>query len=266
MLKVSSRIIHSQQAIPTLSTANRRAQPEGHPGRHGPCGDRHDYQRVCPYPGLGPEGERPEVRGRLLRQRQSRPADGAPSGKNPGAEGAGECVAGSGGPGGTAPQVAGTGQHPGRIAGGGPIRKIGRKNRFSKVSIFISKIGKNVRSQLAEMQRKMYKIVPAERQGRPKEMIIKTAVNHRKTAYSGHFGTPGETRTHYIPLRRRTLYPGEVRGHIQKTFHYEGLQGSNGSIVRSTAYHFVNCSYHIFPYCFFANCAAWRQVNLHKFP
>lgn len=47
----------------------------------------------------------------------------------------------------------------------------------------------------------MYKIVPAERQGRPKEMIIKTAVNHRKTAYNGHFGTPGETRTHYIPLR-----------------------------------------------------------------
>ena len=46
------------------------------------------------------------------------------------------------------------------------------------------------------------------------------------------FGTPGETRTHYIPLRRRTLYPGEVRGHIQKIFHYEGLQGSNGSIVR----------------------------------
>lgn len=36
--------------------------------------------------------------------------------------------------------------------------------------------------------------------------------------------------------------------------------------VRSTAYHFVNCSYHIFPCCFFANCAAWGQVNLHKFP
>ena len=35
---------------------------------------------------------------------------------------------------------------------------------------------------------------------------------------------------------------------------------------RSTAYHFVNCSYHIFPCCFFSNCAAWRQVNLHKFP
>lgn len=36
--------------------------------------------------------------------------------------------------------------------------------------------------------------------------------------------------------------------------------------LRSMVYHFVNCSYHIFPYCFFANCAAWRQVNLHKIP
>lgn len=27
-------------------------------------------------------------------------------------------------------------------------------------------------------------------------------------------GTPGETRTHYLTLRRRTLYPGELRGHV----------------------------------------------------
>ena len=27
-------------------------------------------------------------------------------------------------------------------------------------------------------------------------------------------GTPGETRTHYLALRRRTLYPGELRRHI----------------------------------------------------
>ena len=27
-------------------------------------------------------------------------------------------------------------------------------------------------------------------------------------------GTPGETRTHYLTLRRRTLYPGELRGQI----------------------------------------------------
>ena len=91
----------------------------------------------------------------------------------------------------------------------------------------------------------MYKIVPAERQGHPKEMIIKTAVNHRKTAYSGHFGTPGETRTHYIPLRRRTLYPGEVRGHIQKIFNYEVLWGSNGSIVRRRSLYTTELRGHI---------------------
>ena len=28
------------------------------------------------------------------------------------------------------------------------------------------------------------------------------------------FGTPGETRTHYLALRRRTLYPGELREQI----------------------------------------------------
>ena len=41
---------------------------------------------------------------------------------------------------------------------------------------------------------------------------------------------------------------------------------TGGLPLRSTAYHFVNGSYHIFPCCFFANCVAWRQVNLHKFP
>ena len=55
----------------------------------------------------------------------------------------------------------------------------------------------------------------------------KTAVNQRKTAYSGCFGTPGETRTHYIPLRRRTLYPGEVRGLIQQIFNFQAQQDSN---------------------------------------
>ena len=46
-------------------------------------------------------------------------------------------------------------------------------------------------------------------------------------AYSGCFGTPGETRTHYIPLRRRTLYPGEVRGRIQQIFNFRAKQDSN---------------------------------------
>ena len=40
--------------------------------------------------------------------------------------------------------------------------------------------------------------------------------NRKNTVICGKitvFGTPGETRTHYLTLRRRTLYPGELRGH-----------------------------------------------------
>ena len=157
MLKVSSRIIHSQQAIPTLSTANRRAQPEGHPGRHGPCGDRHDYQRVCPYPGLGPEGERPEVRGRLLRQRQSRPADGASPGAAQ-AQGAGETsgdpVPGLGRAGGTTAKIPGIGKHPGGAFVGSSIRKILLKCRFSKAAVFLSRRDENFPAQFQKYTRK----------------------------------------------------------------------------------------------------------------
>ena len=35
-----------------------------------------------------------------------------------------------------------------------------------------------------------------------------------------------------VSFRRRTLYPGGVRGHIQKWFNFTRLQDSNGSIVR----------------------------------
>lgn len=95
-------------------------------------------------------------------------------------------------------------------------------------------------------------------------VIVKqiAAINRRKPDYSGYFGTPEGIRTPDTRLRRavlcpaellahmqflfisvtpavenppdvrrRTLYPGEVRGHIQKIFNYEGLRGSNGSIV-----------------------------------
>ena len=38
-------------------------------------------------------------------------------------------------------------------------------------------------------------------------------------------------------FRRRTLYPGEVRGHIQKLFSYTRLWDSNGSIVRRRGFY-----------------------------
>ena len=45
-------------------------------------------------------------------------------------------------------------------------------------------------------------------------MVILSKGAGAKRALLRRGGTPGETRTHYIPLRRRTLYPGEVRGQI----------------------------------------------------
>ena len=82
-------------------------------------------------------------------------------------------------------------------------------------------------------------------------------------ACSGAFGTPGWVRTsglslrrrplyptelrgliqkifnflvqqdsNELPLRRRPLYPTELRGHIQKIFNFTGLQDSNDSIFR----------------------------------
>ena len=78
---------------------------------------------------------------------------------------------------GTTPQLAGTGQYTGHIIGVSSIRKIGRKNRISKSAFFISKAGKIVRSQLAGIQRKLYIIVPTDRQDRLKETITK---NHCK--------------------------------------------------------------------------------------
>ena len=53
------------------------------------------------------------------------------------------------------------------------------------------------------------KTISAAQRSRPKETTTKTAVNHEKTAYSGCFGTPSETRTHYIPLR--SLGPEHAR-------------------------------------------------------
>ena len=51
-------------------------------------------------------------------------------------------------------------------------------------------------------------------------------------ACSGVFGTPGWVRTSGLSLRRRPLYPTELRGLIQKIFNFAGLQDSNDSIFR----------------------------------
>ena len=58
-------------------------------------------------------------------------------------------------------------------------------------------------------------------------MVILSKGAGAKRALLRRGGTPGETRTHYIPLRRRTLYPGEVRGLIQQIFNFQAQQDSN---------------------------------------
>ena len=67
---------------------------------------------------------------------------------------------------------------------------------------------------------------------RPGEAKQKNAANQQKMACSGAFGTPGWVRTSGLSLRRRPLYPTELRGLIQKIFNFAGLQDSNDSIFR----------------------------------
>ncbi len=62
---------------------------------------------------------------------------------------------------------------------------------------------------------------------RPGEAKQKNAANQQKMACSGTFGTPGWVRTSGLSLRRRPLYPTELRGLIQKIFSFRVQPDSN---------------------------------------
>ena len=78
-----------------------------------------------------------------------------------GAEGTGTGDARSGGPGGTAPAVTGTGKHPGCAALGGTGRQVGPKIPISKDRIFLSRNVEIVRFFLAGYTFAAHKILPA---------------------------------------------------------------------------------------------------------
>ena len=59
------------------------------------------------------------------------------------------------------------------------------------------------------------------------ENAIKKLQTIEKMACSGVFGTPGWARTSGLSLRRRPLYPTELRGLMQKIFNYPAQQDSN---------------------------------------
>ena len=56
---------------------------------------------------------------------------------------------------------------------------------------------------------------------------IKKLQTIEKMACSSAFGTPGWARTSGLSLRRRPLYPTELRGLMQEIFNYPAQQDSN---------------------------------------
>ena len=58
------------------------------------------------------------------------------------------------------------------------------------------------------------------------------AVNHQNTAYGKGFGVPEVIRTPDLSLRRRSLYPAELRKRIQELFSFEPSQDSNELLLR----------------------------------
>ena len=133
---------------------------------------------------------------------------------------------------GTTPQLAGTGQYTGHIIGVSSIRKIGRENRISKSSFFISKAGKIVRSQLAGIQRKLYIIVPTDRQDRLRETITKNRCKPAKNGLQRQFWHPWRESNSQLTLRRGLLYPFNYRGLSGFYSIFPRLYHSNGSLVR----------------------------------
>ena len=79
----------------------------------------------------------------------------------------------------------------------------------------------------------MYKIVPVGQQKRSEKTVTKNRCKpSKKWLTTVVFGTPGWVRTSGLSLRRRPLYPTELRGLIQKIFNFAGLRDSNDSIFR----------------------------------
>ena len=58
------------------------------------------------------------------------------------------------------------------------------------------------------------------------------AVNHQKTAYGKGFGVSEVIRTPDLSLRRRSLYPAELRKRMQQIFNFEPSQDSNDLPLR----------------------------------
>ena len=86
-------------------------------------------------------------------------------------------------------------------------------------------------------------------------MVILSKGAGAKRALLRRGGTPGETRTHYLTLRRRTLCPGELRGLMQKLFNFPAQQETNQLPLRRTTNSLSYDSLTLHPALFCVNLA-----------
>ena len=111
-------------------------------------------------------------------------------------------------------------KYPSCAALGGTRRQVSPKTPISKDGIFLSRNVEIVRFFLAGYTLQHIKFSRSQTSKRPGEAKQKNAANQQKMACSGAFGTPGWVRTSGLSLRRRPLYPTELRGLIQKIFNF----------------------------------------------
>ena len=72
------------------------------------------------------------------------------------------------------------------------------------------------RPNFKNVQENIHGFSKIQRNAIPVNLEQKATINRIKTAYSGFSGTPDQTLTGGLPLRRRSLYTTELQGHMQK--------------------------------------------------
>ena len=68
---------------------------------------------------------------------------------------------------------------------------------------------------------------PPEKEKRP--LLLADCCLQLLLPNSGIFGDPGGIRTHGLSLRRRPLYPAELRDHVPETLCFQGFPGFEAS-------------------------------------
>ena len=72
------------------------------------------------------------------------------------------------------------------------------------------------RPNFKSIQENIHGFSKIQRNAIPVNLQQKATINQIKTEYSGFSGTPDQTLTGGLPLRRRSLYTTELQGHMQK--------------------------------------------------